>query len=77
VGLALGRAGRVGGEGGTLLQRGAVEFERGGEADRVALAAADRPAGGERLADGLVASPVLRTSLGRVKIGCLDWRGST
>lgn len=53
MGLALGGAGGFGGEGGGLLQRGA-EFERRGDPEGVALAAADGPAGGERGADGLV-----------------------
>jgi hypothetical protein len=35
-----------------LLQCGAVELERGREADRVAPTAADGPSGADRLADG-------------------------
>lgn len=54
AGLALGGAGGFGGEGGGLLQRGAVEFERCGNAEGVALAAANGPAGGECRPDGLV-----------------------
>ncbi|MGX1675249.1 hypothetical protein [Streptomyces sp. NPDC055400] len=53
--LALGGTGGISSEGGGLLQRGAVEFERCGDPEGVALAAADGPAGGERSADGLVA----------------------
>jgi hypothetical protein len=45
VGLAFGRPSVLGGEGGALLQRRMVEFERGGEADGVALAASDGPSG--------------------------------
>ncbi|GAA3616202.1 hypothetical protein GCM10022419_121850 [Nonomuraea rosea] len=56
VRLALGRAGI--GEGSALFQRGAVECERGRDADRVAVAAADGLPGGEGLA--AVSSPVVR-----------------
>jgi hypothetical protein len=41
VRLARCRPGALFGEGGALLQGGAMECERGGEAERVALAAAD------------------------------------
>ncbi|MDL4772886.1 MULTISPECIES: hypothetical protein [Thermomonosporaceae] len=53
--LARGRSGGLGGQGRALLQSGAVQCERGGDADRVALAAADGPPGVDGPANGLVA----------------------
>ncbi|GGU11777.1 hypothetical protein GCM10010272_66150 [Streptomyces lateritius] len=51
--LACGGAGGIGSHGRALLEGGAVEFEWGGEADRVVLAAAVDASGGDCAADGL------------------------
>lgn len=48
-------AGGIGGEFDALLQCGLVEVYRGGDADRVALTAADGSPGVDGLANGLVA----------------------